>query len=330
MFVHDAVLDYAVRLVLATRQPGSARPRRHRRRSSPTAASPRATLGLVAAGRALALLRGRNYVLPQDVFDVARDVLRHRVLLSYEALADGVTAEDVVDAHRLARSAPRVSRRRRTRPHSSRSTSPPRRDDTVDDRPERDARSGSSSSSSPASSTGCCHGDYQGSCPAPGSEAGDARLYQPGDDVRRIDWSLTARPNATHVRDTIADRELETWLVVDGTASLDFGTAQCEKRDLALAAAAAFGFLTARAGNRVAAVCFDGATHRGATAPERSRRRARRSCTASSNARDADEGNGVARRRAAAARSVSHGGAASSSWCRTCSTGATGRASCAR
>jgi uncharacterized protein (DUF58 family) len=62
------------------------------------------------------------------------------------------------------------------------------------------------------------------------------------------------------VRDTIADRELETWLVVDGTASLDFGTANCEKRDLALAAAAAFGFLTARAGNRVAAVCFDGTT----------------------------------------------------------------------
>ena len=106
---------------------------------------------------------------------------------------------------------------------------------------------------------GLLNGDYQGYVRGPGSEAGDARLYQPGDDARRIDWSLTARTNATHVRDTIADRELETWLVVDGTASLDFGTARCEKRDLALAAAAAFGFLTARAGNRVAAVCFDGA-----------------------------------------------------------------------
>jgi len=105
---------------------------------------------------------------------------------------------------------------------------------------------------------GVLNGDYQGYLRGPGSEAGDARGYQPGDDARRIDWNLTARTNTTFVRDTIADRELETWLVVDGTASLDFGTASCEKRDLALAAAAAFGFLTARAGNRVAALCFDG------------------------------------------------------------------------
>ena len=60
-------------------------------------ASPRATLGLVAASRALALLRGREFVLPQDVYDVAPDVLRHRVLLSYEAIADGVTAEHIVN-----------------------------------------------------------------------------------------------------------------------------------------------------------------------------------------------------------------------------------------
>jgi MoxR-like ATPase len=57
----------------------------------------RATLGLVAASRALALLRGRDFVLPQDVYDVAPDILRHRVLLSYEAIADGVTAEHVVN-----------------------------------------------------------------------------------------------------------------------------------------------------------------------------------------------------------------------------------------
>jgi MoxR-like ATPase len=59
-------------------------------------ASPRASLGLIAAGRALALLRGRDYALPQDVFDVAPDVLRHRLVLSYEALADGVDVDDVL------------------------------------------------------------------------------------------------------------------------------------------------------------------------------------------------------------------------------------------
>ena len=60
-------------------------------------ASPRASLGLVAAGRALALLRGRNYVLPQDVVAIAPEVLRHRVVLSYEALAEGIDADRVVE-----------------------------------------------------------------------------------------------------------------------------------------------------------------------------------------------------------------------------------------
>lgn len=105
---------------------------------------------------------------------------------------------------------------------------------------------------------GLLHGDYQGAVPGAGVEAGEGRLYQPGDDVRRIDWNLTARSTVTHVRDTVADRELETWLIIDGSASLDFGTARCEKRDLALAAAAAFGFLTCRAGNRLGALLFDG------------------------------------------------------------------------
>lgn len=104
---------------------------------------------------------------------------------------------------------------------------------------------------------GLLHGDLQSVVPGPGSDSGDGRAYQPGDDVRRIDWSLSARSNATMVRTTIADRELETWLVVDGSASLDFGTADCEKRDLALAGAAAFGFLAARGGNRVGAALVD-------------------------------------------------------------------------
>jgi MoxR-like ATPase len=96
VFIHDAIVDYAVRLVLATRSPGE-----HNLGDLTGlishGASPRATLGLVAASRALALLRGRDFVLPQDVYDVAPDVLRHRVLLSYEAIADGITAEHIVN-----------------------------------------------------------------------------------------------------------------------------------------------------------------------------------------------------------------------------------------
>jgi len=101
---------------------------------------------------------------------------------------------------------------------------------------------------------GMLQGDYQGLLPGPGSEPGEARLYTPGDDVRRIDWNLTARTASTHVRMPIADRELETWVVADLSASLEFGTAHCEKRDLAVAAVGAIGHLTARVGNRIGAL----------------------------------------------------------------------------
>ncbi|NUR26707.1 MAG: DUF58 domain-containing protein, partial [Catenulispora sp.] len=73
---------------------------------------------------------------------------------------------------------------------------------------------------------GLLQGDYLGLLPGPGSEAGESREYRPGDDVRRMDWPVTARTTVPHVRLTEADRELETWLAVDASASLDFGTAR--------------------------------------------------------------------------------------------------------
>ncbi|WP_421120906.1 DUF58 domain-containing protein [Aquihabitans daechungensis] len=105
---------------------------------------------------------------------------------------------------------------------------------------------------------GLIHGDHQSTALGAGSEGGEGRLYQPGDDVRRIDWNLTARSGEVHVRNTIAERELETWFVIDGSASLDYGTARHEKRDLAASVVGAFGFLVVRAGNRIGAVVFDG------------------------------------------------------------------------
>jgi len=107
---------------------------------------------------------------------------------------------------------------------------------------------------------GVLHGDHLGLIPGPGSEPGESREYQPGDDVRRMDWAVTARTTHPHVRQMIADRELETWVVVDMSASLDFGTAVCEKRDLAVAAAAAITFLNSGGGNRFGAVISNGQT----------------------------------------------------------------------
>ena len=105
---------------------------------------------------------------------------------------------------------------------------------------------------------GLLQGNHLGLVPGPGSEPGEARIYQPGDDVRRMDWAVTARTTEPHVRQTVADRELETWVVLDLSPSLDFGTASCEKRDLAIAALAAVAHLTRGGGNRIGAIVANG------------------------------------------------------------------------
>jgi MoxR-like ATPase len=103
VFVHHAIVDYVVRLVLATRAP-----QQHGLTDVAQwityGASPRASLGLVAAARAIALTRGRDYVLPQDVLDIAVDVLAHRMVLSYDAIADGVPATHAI--HRVLQAVP--------------------------------------------------------------------------------------------------------------------------------------------------------------------------------------------------------------------------------
>nr|WP_221381745.1 DUF58 domain-containing protein [Actinoplanes polyasparticus] len=118
---------------------------------------------------------------------------------------------------------------------------------------------------------GLLQGDYAGLLPGPGSEAGESREYRPGDDVRRMDWPVTARTTLPHVRRTVADRELETWMAIDLSASLDFGTAKYLKSDLVLAAATAMAHLTVRGGNRIGAVVGTGSGV--AKSPGRFRRR---------------------------------------------------------
>jgi MoxR-like ATPase len=107
VFVHHAVALYAVQLVMATRQP-------HRFGLSldetlEYGVSARGSLGLVAASRALALLRGRDYVLPGDIADIAADVLAHRLVLTFEATAEGVDPRAVVDLVLSAVPRPRVA-----------------------------------------------------------------------------------------------------------------------------------------------------------------------------------------------------------------------------
>jgi uncharacterized protein (DUF58 family) len=101
---------------------------------------------------------------------------------------------------------------------------------------------------------GLLHGSYLGLLPGIGSEPAGSREYRAGEDeVRRMDWAVTARTTVPHVRTVDADRELATWVLADASASMDFGTAELEKRELAVAAVAAVGFLTAGSGNRLGA-----------------------------------------------------------------------------
>jgi MoxR-like ATPase len=97
VYVDPAVVDYAVRLVAATRAPGMVG-LGDLEHYVTYGASPRASIALVLGGRALAFLRGRDYVLPHDVRELALDVLRHRLVLSYEALADDVDPDTLVTA----------------------------------------------------------------------------------------------------------------------------------------------------------------------------------------------------------------------------------------
>jgi MoxR-like ATPase len=108
VYVDRGVVDYAVSLVLATREPASyGLPELGELISY--GASPRASLGLVAGARALALLRGRTYALPQDVFDVAPDILRHRLVLSYEALAQDLVVDQILARVLSTVPAPRIA-----------------------------------------------------------------------------------------------------------------------------------------------------------------------------------------------------------------------------
>jgi MoxR-like ATPase len=110
IYVDPAVVDYAVRLVTATRMTSSAGPGplTDLKKYISYGASPRASIALVTGARALAFLHGRDYVLPDDVGEIVLDVLRHRIVLSYEALADEVTADAIITKVLGAVAAPEV------------------------------------------------------------------------------------------------------------------------------------------------------------------------------------------------------------------------------
>jgi MoxR-like ATPase len=108
IFVDQKVTDYALRIVTATRRPTEVGMGQLDGLVE-YGASPRASIALIRGATAMALLRGRSYALPQDVYEIAYDVLNHRLVLSYEALADGVTVDDVLVELLSKLPAPRIT-----------------------------------------------------------------------------------------------------------------------------------------------------------------------------------------------------------------------------
>jgi uncharacterized protein (DUF58 family) len=103
---------------------------------------------------------------------------------------------------------------------------------------------------------GLLAGDFRSAFAGIGSELFQVRPYEPGDDVRRIEWNVTARTGQTHVRVELAERVLVTWLVLDSSASMNFGTADRRKADVAEGVVLAVGHAATRRGNRLGLVAF--------------------------------------------------------------------------
>jgi uncharacterized protein (DUF58 family) len=110
--------------------------------------------------------------------------------------------------------------------------------------------------------TGMLSGDFRSLLHGEGTELAQVRPYVPGDDVRLIDWNVTARTNEPHVRVNLAERVLVTWLVLDTSPSMRFGTADRRKADVAHGVAIALGHLSTRRGNRLGVVTFGDAAPR--------------------------------------------------------------------
>ena len=103
---------------------------------------------------------------------------------------------------------------------------------------------------------GVISGDFRSGSVGIGTEFYQVRPYAPGDDVRRIDWNVTARTGLTHVRVELAERMLVTWIVFDLSASMAFGTADRRKTDVAEGVAIAIGHVATRRGSRIGVVAF--------------------------------------------------------------------------
>ena len=194
LFVDPALVQFAVKVVGATRNPARAG-LADTGRLITYGASPRGSINMIEAGRALAFLRGRSYVLPEDVLDVTADVLRHRIVLSYDRRSPKGWAPTTSSAA-FSRPYPRPKSRWRPMPKS------PHQPEALLRRLEWTVI---------RRMDGLLQGDYRTLFRGFGLDLADLREYQPYDDVRHIDWNVTARTQVPHVRVYNEDRDMTAW-----------------------------------------------------------------------------------------------------------------------
>ena len=258
VYVDPGIVSYTVQLATATREPA----RYGLSELAPFVsygASPRGPISLVQSARALAFLRGRDYVL----------VAGRR--LAREGRAPPPARAQLPGARRAGRR--RQDPRRRAREGDRPRARPEQAGGCrLTIAPEAHAfhRTPDRPGPGPLPETllraldltigrrieGMLAGDHRSSVLGAGSELAQVRPYVPGDDVRRIEWNVTARTNETHVRIDLAERVLVTWLALDVSASMSFGTAERRKADVAEGVALALGHLASRRGNRLGLVGF--------------------------------------------------------------------------
>ena len=168
-------------------------------------------------------MRGRDYVLPQDLRELAKDAFRHRIVLTYEALASDVDVDSILDRVRGGADAGDRARRKRglsmTVAHKQRTPARPGPGPI----PELLLRALDLTLGRRVD--GVLAGDHRSSHLGVGTESALVREWFPGDDVRRIDWNVTARTNQVQVRVDVAERALTSWLLLDVSPSMAFGTA---------------------------------------------------------------------------------------------------------
>ena len=247
VFVDREVIGYAVALADATRRPD--RYGLHDLgRLIEFGASPRGPIGLIQAAQALALLRGRGHVVAEDVQDLAADVLRHRLVLTYDALGDGVAPDDLLGAH----------------PGRGRGRRGARGGGGVTPAPLAAPAGAQGPGAMPGAlvealdlvlarrAAGVLPGERRAAGLGTGTELAQIRPYQVGDDVRALDASASARTGIPHVREHVPERTLTTWLLLDVSASMAFGTGARLKSDVAAGVAEVVGRLAVRRAGRVA------------------------------------------------------------------------------